>query len=172
MDISLGKKYSSVEFDYDAFQKECDTQNFPLTTASELTIWLKDTRVSQTHGQFDSENQQLFIHSKSNINNYLRHELAHISEWHKRNRTVDTAYNTYYRGSTAALYAGVAAIALTAADRTLNLGLNNELLARADYGILAGMLALQLGYIFHPEERKARKEANRYGAQIFTVRPN
>lgn len=166
MDIRLGKKYSSIEFDYEAYTEECSRQEIPLDRASELTIKL-DKGFGFTHGQFNATESEVRIKTNRFINKSMAHEMSHVTDWYRTGQEMSYWHRLCTNGIAYSTYIGIGAISITNADRLFDIGIDNNTLVGVDIGILLGMGMFLLGYSMETGERAARKAAKESQKNFF-----
>lgn len=168
MDISLGKKYQEVNFDYDSFQQEAARLGLSPQDTAGMPMRIKAPRLKDVKGGFyDIDGDKgITVNANNKTNRRISHELKHKADDIKGMPMKDAKYKVgrssaiiFDKAAALGLIGGVAAVAGSEAAE--------HIVTNPAYLIgLGGTALAATGYVFHPAERRARKAAESSSAQI------
>ncbi len=170
MDINLGKKYKSVDFDYAAYDKASDAIGLSENGRSQQHIHVTGPGRSLVNGVHSGEGHLISVKPRRDdkANNTLRHEMKHAADYE----------NWLYRGKDPMYRAGLVAgklivpytvlLAASAVGSVAGVPGAKETFDSALLGSPAVSYPSLAGYYFHPKEVGARNAAAATSEQILS----
>lgn len=180
IDTRLGKKYSQVDFDYDAYSRELDRQGMP-PDAQPMSIAIKkrsiaDRVLSRYLGVYRGGRRQIEVSVTKHADRTLKHEMQYGVDHSKGmlKGSNDLRYSVGLRAAKAFMPVTLGTISLYTAHLISTLykhdpGLLDEArIVSTPLPIIVGGVAIW-GYGMHPEERRAEKAADESPERILTL---
>lgn len=172
-DIDLGKKYSYVDFDYDAYHRQVVRMGGDKVDYQEASIRFEDRGLSLTRGYFSPSTEEIVVATGERTNATLAHETKHYLDGRDglldRRRAI--AANLSSRVSTLATLALFGTLAMSVVPETNFIGEFGD--AWIDEARIVQFTAAATSfylYYLSPAEMRARQSSRIHTRDIVTLR--
>ncbi len=171
-DIGLGKKYSYVDFDYNAYQREVNDMGGTRTDFENAKILFKDQGISTTRGSYSPVDESIVVKLSSKTNQVLAHETRHYID-HQRgqlDKTRAISANLSYAATIVADIALFSMIALSALPETTSVGrFGDDWIDETRAIQLGAAMSFLYLYYLSPAEIRARTSGMIHARNVVTL---
>lgn len=167
-DVSLGKKYENVDFDYNSFAEEANRLGVAPEDIDKLSINI-GAKLPGKNGVYYPKNVTIDIAAKKTANKTLSHEIQHFSDDLQGNLIFDPRIIIGDIATRASLPTSLTSLGLSVGYHARYIGAEITSAGVATCFMVAG--AAIWGYSNHPIEKRAEQAAKDSTAKIITLDP-
>ena len=171
-DIDLGRKYSYVDFDYDAYRNQIRSMGGDELDFQQADIRFEDRGLSVTRGYYSPTTEEIVVAASGRTNTVLAHETQHYLDGRDglldRRRAI--AANLTSRVSNLATLALFATIGMSALPETNPIGeIGDALIDEVRITQFAAAVTAFYLYYLSPAEMRARQSSRIHTRNVVTL---